>query len=106
MRQSRPSLSTMPYPVGPAAAGSTPSTRSQLLFSRIVPVRIVLSPAQVYGLPAIPARGLYALALRMRTRHQQKRPARRTGLANRDKQSVQLAPTAAWISDSSISKLA
>src|ERR1700756_5605237 len=28
MRQFRPSDSTMPYPVGPAAAGSTPSTRN------------------------------------------------------------------------------
>src|SRR5271169_4077206 len=32
MRQRRPSLSITPYPVAPAAAGSTPSTRIKLPF--------------------------------------------------------------------------
>src|SRR5882724_1232582 len=33
MRHCRPSLSTTPYPVGPTAAGSTPSTRIHTFFS-------------------------------------------------------------------------
>ena len=56
--QWRPSLSIIPYPVGPAAAGSKPRTRMQTAF--LIATLMVVIGRIVYGVLDVAARGLSA----------------------------------------------